>query len=234
MIAEPATRRRIMQETNIALPKLNEPAPEFSAKTTHGPKKLSDYKGKWLVLFSHPGDFTPVCTTEFLSFAKRYKDFQALNCELLGLSVDSTFAHIAWVRNIKEKFGVEIPFPIIEDVSMYVASLYGMIHPGAENTSTVRAVFIIDDEGVLRSMLYYPMTNGRSIDELLRLVQALQTTDKYGVGTPDGWKPGDKVVVPAPLTVTDSDKRLKENYECVDWYLCKADLEEVSKKKKVA
>jgi peroxiredoxin 2/4 len=156
-------------------------------------KKLSDYKGKWLVLFSHPADFTPVCTTEFTAFAKAYPEFQKLNCELLGLSIDSYYSHVAWVRNIKEKFGVEIPFPIIEDLSMKVAKAYGMIHPGAADTSAVRATFIIDDKGILRAMVYYPMTNGRSIPEFVRLVTALQTSDKNKVATPEGWQ--DKVIV---------------------------------------
>jgi len=203
------------------LPRLNESAPDFQAKTTHGVKKLEDYKGKWLVLFSHPADFTPVCTTEFIAFAKAYPEFQKLNCELLGLSIDSHYAHIAWVRNIKEKFGVEIPFPIIEDLSMRVAHAYGMIQPGASDTSAVRATFIIDDKGVLRAMVYYPMSNGRSIPEFVRLVQAMQTAEKHGVATPEGWKPGDKVIVPPPQTVAAAEKRMQEGFECTDWYFCR-------------
>ena len=152
------------------MPRLNVAAPAFEAKTTHGIKKLADYAGKWLVLFSHPADFTPVCTTEFIAFAKAYPEFQKLNCELLGLSIDSYYSHVAWVRTIKEKFGVEIPFPIIDDLSMRVAHAYGMIHPGASDTSAVRATFVIDDKGILRAMVYYPMSNGRSIAEFLRLV----------------------------------------------------------------
>ncbi len=178
------------ETTTNGMPRLNEPAPEFEAKTTHGVKKLSDYKGKWLVLFSHPADFTPVCTTEFMAFAKAHPEFQKMNTELLGLSIDSNFAHIAWVRNIKEKFGVEIPFPVIEDLSMNVAHAYGMIQPGASDTSAVRATFIIDDKGILRAMVYYPMTNGRSIPEFVRLVNALQTSDANKVATPEGWQPG--------------------------------------------
>ena len=137
---------------NPVLPGLNQPAPDFEAKTTYGVKKLSDYKGKWLVLFSHPADFTPVCTTEFIAFAKHHPEFQALNCELLGLSIDSYYSHVAWVRNIKEKFGVEITFPIIEDLSMKVANAYGMIQPGASDTSAVRSTYIIDDKGILREI----------------------------------------------------------------------------------
>jgi peroxiredoxin 2/4 len=192
-----------MENVNIqnaapAMPRLNEPAPDFEARTTHGVKKLSDYKGKWLVLFSHPADFTPVCTTEFMAFARAYPEFQKIGAELLGLSIDSYYAHVAWVRNIKEKFGVDIPFPIIEDLSMKVANAYGMIQPGASDTSAVRATFIIDDRGILRAMVYYPMTNGRSIAEFVRLVQALQTSDQTSVATPEGWQPGDKVIVPPP------------------------------------
>ena len=209
---------------NQTLPRLNEPAPNFDSKTTFGPKKLSDYKGKWLVLFSHPADFTPVCTTEFMAFAKAYPEFRKLNCELLGLSIDSNYAHIAWARAIKEKFGIEIPFPIIEDLSMRVANAYGMIQPGASDTSAVRATFIIDDKGVLRAMVYYPMSNGRSIPEFLRLVAALQTSDKHGVATPEGWQPGDKVIVPPPQTQQAADTRGSEGYECSDWYFCKKSL----------
>jgi peroxiredoxin (alkyl hydroperoxide reductase subunit C) len=210
-----------IQQAQPSMPRLNELAPNFEAMTSHGKKQLSDYRGKWLVLFSHPADFTPVCTTEFMAFAKAYPEFQKLNCELLGLSIDSNFAHIAWVRNIKEKFGVDIPFPIIEDLSMRVAHAYGMIQPGASDTSAVRATFIIDEKGVLRAMVYYPMSNGRSIPEFLRLVTALQTSDKYGVATPEGWKPGDKVIVPAPKTAAEAETRMKEGGECVDWYFCK-------------
>jgi len=189
------------QNTASTMPRINEPAPAFAARTTHGVKKLEDYRGKWLVLFSHPADFTPVCTTEFMAFAKRHADFQALNTELLGLSIDSYYSHVAWVRNIKEKFGVEIPFPIIEDLSMEVARSYGMIHPGAADTSAVRATFIIDPEGILRAMVYYPMTNGRSIDEFVRLVAALQTSDVNKVATPEAWQPGDKVILPPPADI---------------------------------
>ena len=210
-----------IETQSYGMPQINAPAPEFEAKTTHGVKKLSDYKGKWLVLFSHPADFTPVCTTEFIAFAQHYPEFQKLNCELLGLSIDSYYSHVAWVRNIKEKFGVEIPFPIIEDLSMKVAKAYGMIHPGAADTSAVRATFIIDDKGILRAMVYYPMTNGRSIPEFVRLVTALQTSDKNKVATPEGWQPGDKVIVPPPGTADDAEKRMNEGYECTDWYFCK-------------
>ncbi len=216
-------------DTNVTsapgMPRLNEPAPAFDAPTTHGRKQLEDYRGKWLVLFSHPADFTPVCTTEFMAFAKRHADFQAINTELLGLSIDSHYSHVAWVRNIKEKFGVEIPFPIIADLSMEVARAYGMIHPGAADTSAVRATFIIDPEGVLRAMVYYPMSNGRSIDEFVRLVKAMQTSDANGVATPEAWQPGDKVIVPPPGSVDEANARAESGeYECTDWYFCKKSL----------
>ncbi|MBK1620940.1 peroxiredoxin [Lamprobacter modestohalophilus] len=211
-------------QTTPAMPRLNEPAPAFDAPTTHGRKTLEDYRGQWLVLFSHPADFTPVCTTEFIAFAKRHADFKALGCELLGLSIDSNFSHIAWERNIKEKFGVEIGFPIIADLSMQVAKAYGMIQPGASDTSAVRATFIIDPNGVLRAMVYYPMSNGRSIDEFVRLVKALQTSDEHGVATPEAWQPGDKVIVPPPATAEQAEARMAEGYECSDWYFCKKAL----------
>ncbi|WP_295880398.1 peroxiredoxin [uncultured Thiohalocapsa sp.] len=213
-----------MTQTAPTMPRLNEPAPAFEAPTTHGVKRLEDYRGKWLVLFSHPADFTPVCTTEFIAFAKRQADFQAINCELLGLSIDSNYSHIAWERNIQEKFGVEIGFPIIADLSMQVARAYGMIQPGASDTSAVRATFIIDPEGILRAMVYYPMTNGRSIDEFVRLVKALQTSDEHKVATPEGWQPGDKVIVPPPPTAEAAAARMAEGYECSDWYFCKKAL----------
>ena len=211
-------------ENTFNFPRINERAPEFEARTTHGVRKLDDYQGKWLVLFSHPADFTPVCTTEFTAFARHYDDFQASNTELLGLSIDSYYSHVAWVRNIKERFGVDIQFPIIEDLSMKVANAYGMIHPGAADTSAVRATFIIDPNGILRAMVYYPMTNGRSIPEFLRLVKALQTSDAHKIATPEGWQPGDKVIVPPPQDVAAAEARINEGYECTDWYFCKKEL----------
>lgn len=189
------------------LPQLNKPAPDFESNTTSGVRKLSDYKGRWLVLFSHPADFTPVCTTEFMAFARAYDQFQALNCDLLGLSIDSNFAHIAWMRSIKEKFDVEIPFPVIEDLSMKVAHAYGMIQPGASDTSAMRATFFVDPEGVLRAMVYYPMSNGRPVDEFLRLLKGLQTSDEHGVATSENWQLGEKVIVPPPATAKAADLR---------------------------
>lgn len=204
----------------LALPRLNEPAPEFEANTTDGVRRLSDYEGRWLILFSHPADFTPVCTSEFIAFARAKPQFDALNTELLGLSIDSTFAHLAWIRSIREKFGVEIPFPIIDDISMRVANAYGMIHPGASDTSTVRATFIIDPEGFLRCIMYYPTTNGRSIPELIRLMKALQTSRTHRVVTPEGWQEGDPVMLPPPTTFEEAEGRSAQGQECRDWYYC--------------
>lgn len=205
---------------------MNEAAPEFTAKTTHGDKSLGDYKGRWLVLFSHPSDFTPVCTTEFIAFAEAHDSFQEIGCDLLVLSSDSVFSHLAGVRSIRDNFDVEFPFPIIEDLSMKVAHAYGMIQPGASDTSAVRAVFIIDPKGILRAMLYYPMSNGRSVAEILRLVKAMQTSDEHKVATPQGWAPGEKVIVPPPSTVADAESRgADQSIDCVDWYFCKRELD---------
>ncbi|HNS82250.1 MAG TPA: peroxiredoxin [Methanolinea sp.] len=203
-----------------SMPILGEPAPDFEALTTQGMVKLSDFKGKWLVLFSHPADFTPVCTTEFIAFSAIAEDLKSLNVQLMGLSIDSVHSHLAWIRNVKEKMGVDIPFPIIADLDMKVAKKYGMIHPGQSSTAAIRAVFFIDDKGILRAMIYYPLTAGRFMPEIVRLVKSLQTTDKYGVATPANWQPGDKVVVPAPKNKEEMDRRLSEGYECKDWYLC--------------
>ena len=207
-----------------SMPRINEPAPAFEAKTTHGERSLDDYKGKWLVLFSHHADFTPVCTTEFMGFAKAADRFKALNCELLGLSIDSVHSHIAWMRSIEEKFGVEITFPIIDDLSMNVAKAFGMIHPGASDTSAVRATFIIDPEGIIRAMVYYPMSNGRSVDEFVRLLTALQTSDANKIATPENWQPGEPVIVLPPATAEAARARKDEGYDYTDWYFSKKTL----------
>ncbi len=206
------------------LPRINEPAPSFTAKTTHGEINLSDYKGKWVVLFSHPADFTPVCTTEFLAFAKHFDAFKQRNAQVIGLSIDSIYSHIAWVRNIEDNFGVKIPFPVIADLDMNVAHKFGMIHPGASDTSAVRTVFIIDPDQKVRAMIYYPLSNGRSIPEILRLLDALQASDKNGIATPEGWTPGDKVIVPPPATQQEAEKRVTEPYDITDWYFSKKDM----------
>lgn len=211
-------------ETPITLPRLGSPAPQFEAVTTHGTLRLEDYKGSWVILFSHPADFTPVCTTEFIGFAEIYPELKKMNTELLGLSIDSVYSHIAWVRNIKEKMGVDIPFPVIADLNKDVASLYGMVMPGESNTETSRCVFIIDDKQILRTMIYYPLTTGRNMDEILRVIQALQTSDEHSVATPANWRPGDKVIVPPPKTAEAAEIRVGEGHECKDWYFCKKSL----------
>lgn len=206
------------------LPRLNEPAPDFKAVSTQGEITLSQFKGKWVVLFSHPADFTPVCTTEFVEFAKKYEEFEKRSVQLIGLSIDSIYAHIAWIRNIEQNFGVSIKFPVIADLDTRVAQAYGMIHPGAASTATVRCVFVIDDKGMVRAMIYYPLTNGRNIDEVLRLVDALQTHEQHKVATPANWRPGEKVIVPPPLTQEGAEKRVQEGFESKDWYFCKKQL----------
>lgn len=205
-------------ENVSSFPRLNEPAPAFKATTTHGERSLDDYKGKWLILFSHPADFTPVCTTEFIAFAKAADKFKSMNCELLGLSIDSIYSHLAWMQSIKNNFGIEIPFPIIDDIKMDVARAYGMIHPGAADTQAVRATFFIDPEGKLRAMVYYPMSNGRSIDEFVRLLTAMQTSDANKIATPEGWTPGCDVIVPPPKTPAAIEARKAEGYAMKDWY----------------
>jgi peroxiredoxin (alkyl hydroperoxide reductase subunit C) len=215
-------------EQPVGLPRLGSPAPKFQAKTTHGVLKLEDFKGGWLILFSHPADFTPVCTTEFIGFAEIYPELQKLNTQLLGLSVDSVYSHIAWVRNIEEKMGVKIQFPVIADLDMKVAKSYGMIHDGESNTEASRAVFIIDDKQILRAMIYYPLSTGRNMDEVLRLVMALQTSDANSVATPANWRPGDKVIIPPASTQEMAEERVKDtSLECTDWYFCKKTLQGV-------
>jgi peroxiredoxin (alkyl hydroperoxide reductase subunit C) len=204
-----------------ALPRLGMTAPGFEAVTTHGKIRLEDYVGSWVILFSHPADFTPVCTTEFLAFAAIAPELRKRNVELLGLSIDSPTSHIAWIRNIKEKFGIDIPFPIIADSNKEVANLYGMVMPGESHTETSRCVFVIDPNGIVRAMIYYPLTTGRNTDEIIRLIDALQTTDKHGVATPANWKPGEPVIVPPPSTMEEVEARLKAGMDCVDWYFCK-------------
>ncbi|MBA4601753.1 peroxiredoxin [Thermoactinomyces mirandus] len=208
-----------------SLPRIGSKAPQFEAVTTQGTIRLSDYEGSWLVLFSHPADFTPVCTTEFIAFQQIYPELRKLNTELLGLSVDSVSSHISWIRNVKEKFGVKLEFPIIADLNKDVAQLYGMIMPDESTTETSRAVFVIDDKQVIRAIIYYPLTTGRNMDEILRLVKALQTTDENGVATPANWREGDKVLLPTPPNIEVAEERLNdENLECTDWYFCKKQL----------
>ena len=213
------------QATTAGLPRINDTAPDFEAKSTQGPLKLSDYKGKWVVLFSHPADFTPVCTTEFVEFARRSEDFKGRGAQLLGLSVDSVPAHIAWIRNIEGHFGVKIDFPVIADLDTKVAQTYGLIHPGASETATVRAVFIIDPQQKVRALIYYPMSCGRNIDEVLRALDALQTADANACATPANWQVGDKVIIPPPQTLEDAEKRVNTpGIEVTDWYFSKRSL----------
>jgi peroxiredoxin (alkyl hydroperoxide reductase subunit C) len=214
-----------MSDEIRSLPRLNEPAPDFTATTTQGPITLSSFRGKWVVLFSHPADFTPVCTTELVEFARNADKFAELNTQLMGLSIDSIYAHIAWLRNMEQNFNVKIPYPMIADLDMKVATLYGMVHPGASSTATVRCVFVIDDKGNVRAMIYYPLSNGRNVNEILRLVTALQTSDKNAVATPVNWQPGDKVIVPPPQTSKAAEERLNDpNVEATEWYFSKKSL----------
>lgn len=214
----------------VRIPLIGEKAPSFEAVTTQG--KISfpdDYKGKWVILFSHPADFTPVCTTEFMTFASMEEEFKALNCELIGLSIDSNFSHIAWLRTIKEKIkfrdmeNVEVKFPLIADLKMEVAKKYGMVQPSASDTQAVRAVFFIDPEATIRALVYYPLSNGRNFDEIKRLLIAMQTSDKFKVATPADWRPGEKVIVPPPGSCGQATERVAgsgQDYECQDWFLC--------------
>ncbi|MDM7325286.1 MAG: peroxiredoxin [Thermus sp.] len=209
-------------EEIVTFPRLNEPAPDFVAKTTAGELRLSDLKGKWVVLFSHPADFTPVCSTEFLAFARRQKEFEELGVQLVGLSIDSIYSHLAWLKDLEEMEGVTITFPVIADLDMKVSKLYGMIHPAASETAAVRAVFIIDPNGILRGMLYYPLTTGRNIDEILRFIRALQFTDRTGLNTPADWQPGDPAIVRPPATLDElkADEAKKSEYaQYKRWYL---------------
>jgi peroxiredoxin (alkyl hydroperoxide reductase subunit C) len=219
-----------MEETTYRIPLIGEQAPSFKAKTTMGAISFpDDYKGKWVILFSHPADFTPVCTTEFITFASMQEEFRKRNCELIGLSIDGLFSHIAWLRTIKEKIvykdmkGVEVKFPVIEDIKMDVAKKFGMLQPAASDTQAVRAVFIIDPESKIRAILYYPMSNGREVNEIMRLLIALQTSTEHGVATPANWQPGDDVIIPPPGSCGLAQERVEkagEDYYCLDWFLC--------------
>ncbi len=214
-------------QTIHQMPRIGEKAPDFEALTTVGKLKLSDYnKGNWVVLFSHPADFTPVCTTEMSGFAVNKKWFADRNVKLLGLSIDSVHSHLAWVNNVKEKTNVYFEFPIIADLDMKVANLYGMLHPEASTTAAVRAVFFIDPKGIIRLIMYYPLNVGRNMDEIQRVLVAMQTVDKYNCALPLNWRPGEKAIVPPPKTLVEMEERIvnKENYEKMDFYLVKKSL----------
>ncbi len=210
-------------EEKGGMPLIGEDFPEIEVQTTHGRKKLpEEYKGKWFVLFSHPADFTPVCTTEFVAFQRRFEAFKKLDCELVGLSIDQVFSHIKWVEWIKENLNVEIKFPIIADDTGRVAMMLGLIHPH-KGTNTVRAVFIVDPQGIIRAMLYYPQELGRNMDEILRMIRGLQTGDENGVAIPANWPNneliGDEVIIP-PASDEQTAKERSSQYECFDWWFC--------------
>ncbi|PKO96063.1 MAG: peroxiredoxin [Bacteroidetes bacterium HGW-Bacteroidetes-7] len=218
-----------METNQFSMPRIGEAAPEFNAITTQGDINFpGDYKGSWVILFSHPADFTPVCTSEFMTFATMEKQFNDVNCKLVGLSVDGLYSHIAWLRTIKEKIeykgmkDVEVTFPLIEDITMEVAKKYGMMQPGESNTKAVRAVFVIDPKGIIRTIIYYPLSLGRNFSELYRVVIALQTADKFGVATPADWRPGDDVIVPTAGSCGVAKQRMesKEEMKCYDWFFC--------------
>ncbi len=213
----------------VMMPRIGDKAPCFKAVTTQGEIDFpKDYDGKWIILFSHPADFTPVCTSEFMTFASMEKQFSQANCQLVGLSVDGLYSHIAWLRTIKEKIeykgmkNVEVKFPLIEDIKMDVAKTYGMIQPGESNTKAVRAVFFIDPKGIIRTIIYYPLSLGRNFDELYRVLIGLQTADEFSVALPADWRPGDDVIVPTAGSCGVAKERMdkKSDMTCYDWFFC--------------
>ncbi|HHX15990.1 MAG TPA: peroxiredoxin [Fibrobacter sp.] len=232
-----------MEEQNVAIPmpRIGDKAPSFKAVTTQGEINFPEqYAGNWVILFSHPADFTPVCTSEFMAFATLADEFEKYNCKLVGLSIDGLYSHIAWLRTIKEKIdykgmkNVEVKFPLIEDISMNVAKKYGMVQPGESTTQAVRAVFVIDPQGMIRTILYYPLSLGRNFDELLRVVIALQTADAFKVATPADWRPGDDVIVPTAGSCGVAQERMESkaaDVHCHDWFFCtkKLDKETITK-----
>jgi len=221
---------KAVEQEVVRLPLIGDPAPSFRAKTTMGEINFpKDYKGKWVILFSHPADFTPVCTTEFMTFANMQEDFRKLNTELIGLSIDSIYAHIAWLRTIKEKIefngmkNIEVMFPVIEDLKMDVSKKFGMVQPSVSSTQAVRAVFIMDPEAKVRAILYYPLTTGRNMDEIKRMIIAMQKADKEQIATPANWQPGDDVIVPPPGSCGSAKDRVESQSDdqyCLDWFMC--------------
>ena len=233
-----------MEENEVKpMPRIGDPAPEFKAVTTQGEINFpADYKGKWVILFSHPADFTPVCTSEFMTFATMEEQFAKANCSLVGLSIDGLYSHIAWLRTIKDKIeykgmkDVEVKFPLIEDITMEVAKKYGMIQPNEDSTKAVRAVFFIDPKGIIRTIIYYPLSLGRNFDELYRVIIALQTSDEFGVATPADWRPGDDVIIsPAGSCGTAKDRMdgKEEGLDCKDWFFCTKKLDKDTVLKKI-
>lgn len=207
------------------MPRIGDVAPDFKAVTTHGEITFSEWQGSdWVILFSHPADFTPVCSTELTELGRRFEEFRSRKAKLIGLSIDSVHAHLAWTQNLGKILGVKLPYPLIADLSTEVAQKYGMIHPGASSTVTVRALFFIDPKRVIRAIIYYPLNIGRSVEEVVRVLDALRTADANGVACPVNWKPGDKVIVPPPKTEAEAEERLKGNYERLDFYLCKKQI----------
>lgn len=218
-----------LQNNAVSMPRIGEKAPAFKAVSTQGELDFpKQYEGSWVILFSHPADFTPVCTSEFMTFASMEDQFTKANCKLVGLSVDGLYSHIAWLRTIKEKIeykgmkNVEVKFPLIEDITMDVAKAYGMIQPGESNTKAVRAVFYIDPKGIIRTIIYYPLSLGRNFDELYRVLIALQAADAFGVAMPADWRPGDDVIVPPAGSCDVAKDRMdgKEDMTCYDWFFC--------------
>lgn len=216
----------LTEQMTYTIPRIGDQAPDFEAVTTTGKIRLSEYaKDQWLVLFSHPADFTPVCTTEMTGFALRKPEFEALNTALMGLSIDSVHAHLGWVNNVHKNTGVYFDFPIIADIDMKVSTLYGMLQPNESETAAVRAVFIIDPKKKIRLVMYYPMNVGRNMDEILRTLEALQLADKHKVAMPLDWKKGDQVIVPPPKNLAEMEARLKDTtLDITDFYLAKKSL----------
>lgn len=239
-ILMPKEEKKVVEE-NIPMPRIGDPAPSFKAVTTRGPINFpEDFKGKWKILFSHPADFTPVCTSEFMTFGKMAKEFDDLNCQLVGLSIDGLYSHIAWLRTIHDKIdykgmkNIEIMFPLVEDIKMDVAKAYGMVQPGESSTQAVRAVFFIDPENKIRTIMYYPLALGRNFEEIKRVLVGLQTVDKFGVALPADWQPGDEVIVPTAGSCGVAKERMEDKtgeLHCYDWFFCtqkldKKDIEE--------
>ncbi|MGM0588049.1 MAG: peroxiredoxin [Bacteroidota bacterium] len=219
------TNNQQQQPQRPMIPRIGEKAPDFTANTTQGELTFSEFnEDSWVILFSHPADFTPVCTTELSAFAEEKEFFEEHNTKLIGLSIDSIHSHLAWVHNVKEKTGVYMDFPIIDDITMNVANKYGMVHPQENSTAAVRAVFFIDPEGIIRLIMYYPLNVGRNMEEIKRSLIALQTADKYQRALPINWEPGQKAIIPPPKTLADMAERDKTDLEKVDFYLVKEDL----------